>query len=56
MLWQAVFDGLRSSGATEAQAIEWLQSKKARHALDGPLGDALRKLGFAQGEIAGEWL
>jgi hypothetical protein len=37
-------------GATQEQAIEWLQSKDPRRALDGSLGDSLRSLGKAYGE------
>jgi hypothetical protein len=49
ILWQAVFEGLIESGKTEAQAIEWLQSKSARWALDTDLGNDLRALGRAFG-------
>jgi len=45
MLWNAVAQGMVNSGMTEAKAIKWLQSKDARHALDGELGTALVKLG-----------
>ena len=48
-LWQAVFEGLRVGGMSEEQAIEWLQSKNPRWALDGPLGTQIIDLGFAYG-------
>lgn len=52
-LWQAVYDGLREAGISDAKAIEWLQSKHARWAMDGSLGDAIRKLGHDYGLQAG---
>jgi hypothetical protein len=45
ILWQAMFDGLRAKGWSEAKALEWLQSKGPRWELDGSLGDALEELG-----------
>ena len=53
ILWQAVFEGLQESGMTEAQAIDWLQSRLARHALDGVLGADLKTLGNAYGLTQG---
>jgi hypothetical protein len=45
ILWQAIYEGIRERGFTHKQAIEWLQSKGPRWALDGELGDKLRELG-----------
>jgi hypothetical protein len=45
ILWQAVYEGIRKRGLTHEQAIEWLQSKGPRWALDGELGDKLTELG-----------
>lgn len=45
--WQGVFDGLIDKGLSEAEAFEWLQSKDARHMLDGPTGEWLRGIGRA---------
>ena len=50
LLWQAVFDGLQEAGMSEVEAIEWLQSKSARWAMDGELGDSIRALGHAYGK------
>lgn len=50
ILWQAIFTSMVEGGATQEQAIEWLQSKDPRRALDGSLGDSLRSLGKAYGE------
>lgn len=49
MLWQAVYDGLRAGGCTDAQAVEWLQSKAPRWLLDDSLGTALIELGHKTG-------
>lgn len=49
-LWQAVFEGLIAAGYSEAKAIEWLQSKSARWALDCELGDKLTAIGFEFGK------
>lgn len=55
MLWNAIAAGLSASGWSEDQIKEWLQSKATRWALDGDLGDDIRKLGEAYAEkIAGE--
>ena len=45
MLWNAIANGLAAKGWTEEQIKDWLQSKSARWALDGDLGDAISKLG-----------
>lgn len=49
IIWQGVYDGLRYKGLSHAKAVEWLQSKAPRWALDGSLGDAIRQLGFDLG-------
>lgn len=41
MVWNAVASSLHDRGWTDDQIKEWLQSKNARWALDGTLGDAL---------------
>lgn len=51
MLWQAVYDGLLSNGHTHKSAVEWLQSKNARWALDGELGQKIASIGFEFGRI-----
>lgn len=45
ILWNAIAKRLFESGWTDAQIKEWLQSKSPRYALDGPLGDAIERLG-----------
>lgn len=49
LLWQAVYEGLVDAGRTHEQAVDWLQSKSARWALDGELGDQLEEIGRALG-------
>ena len=49
ILWQGVYDAMRADGCTHEQAIGWLQSKGARWALDGALGDRLQELGRVTG-------
>lgn len=44
LFWQGFYAGLRKNGATHKQAIAVLQSKAARHMLDGE-GDTLSELG-----------
>lgn len=50
-LWNAIYNGLRLQGWSDKDAVEWLQSKSPRWALDNELGDAIEKLGleFAKG-------
>ena len=45
ILWQATYDAMREAGRTDAQAVEWLQSKAPRWLLDGEHGEKLRALG-----------
>lgn len=52
ILWQGVFNGLREAGYSEKQAIDWLQSKSPRWALDCELGEKLREIGFEFGKLA----
>lgn len=50
--WQGFYDGLRKKGMTHEKAMEVLQSKAARHMLDGhddeikTLGEKLATEGF----------
>lgn len=53
IFWQAVFEGLQEGGMTETQAIDWLQSKNPRWALDGSLGTILRQIGRETGRAHG---
>jgi len=43
IVWNAIAGELHKRHWTDKQIQEWLQSKKARWALDGELGDALVK-------------
>jgi hypothetical protein len=52
ILWQGVYDGLRSRGMSHRKAVEWLQSRETRWLLDGELGATLTKLGNAIGAAA----
>lgn len=45
MLWNAIAGALAQKGWTEPMIKEWLQSKKARWALDGYLGEEIDALG-----------
>lgn len=45
MLWNAIANGLHARGWSNKQIKDWLQSKGARWALDGSVGDAIEKLG-----------
>lgn len=49
ILWQAVYDALTAEGCTHDQAIDWLQSTGPRYALDGEIGEKIRKVGLALG-------
>lgn len=53
MLWNAIANELHTAGWSEEKIRDWLQSKSARWALDGDLGDALRDMGkkYAQKHI-----
>lgn len=44
-LWNSIYAALRERGWTDKQAVDWLQSKEARWALDGELGEAIIALG-----------
>jgi hypothetical protein len=44
-LWNAIANGLHQRGWTEEQIKDWLQSKSARWALDGSLGESIEQLG-----------
>lgn len=46
IVWQGVFNALLDQGKTEEQAIDILQSKHMRWALDGELSDILAKAGY----------
>jgi hypothetical protein len=46
MLWNSIANGLVARGWTEEQVFDWLQSKSARWALDGDLGEAVIELGM----------
>ena len=52
LLWQAVYEGLVQSGMSHKQAVDWLQSKSPRWALDGDLGDKIEALGKEFGRHA----
>ncbi len=41
MVWGAVADEMQKRGWKEEQILEWLQSKNARWALDGELGNMI---------------
>jgi hypothetical protein len=45
MLWQAIAGVLNKRGWTEEEIQTWLQSKGARWALDGDLGEQIERLG-----------
>ena len=45
MLWQTVFERLIERGWSEEDAIAFLQSKGARHALDGVAGQMIEGVG-----------
>lgn len=46
IFWNAFVNGLIASGLTEAEAIEWVQSKKARWMLDGELSDVIEGIAY----------
>ncbi len=47
MLWNAIASELHAAKWPEARIRDWLQSKQARWALDGDLGNRIRKAGRA---------
>jgi hypothetical protein len=53
ILWNAIAANLHGRGWSDAEIKQWLQSKEARWALDGSLGEALIELGnrFADTEL-----
>jgi hypothetical protein len=51
-LWNAIASEMNSRGWDDEEIQEWLQSKAARWALDGELGEALIKLGKKFGKTA----
>lgn len=50
-LWNAIANEFEKRGWSEQEILEWLQSKAARWALDGRLGELIEKAGveFAAG-------
>lgn len=52
ILWNAIASEMNARGWTDEEIKEWLQSKAARWACDGELGDSLRKLGKQFGKKA----
>jgi hypothetical protein len=50
ILWNAIAKSLHSKGWSEIAIKDWLQSKEARWALDGELGEALEALGATWAE------
>jgi hypothetical protein len=47
LVWNAIAGALHKRGWTDSQIKDWLQSKQARWALDGELGEAIQDLGDA---------
>jgi predicted transcriptional regulator len=52
MLWNAIASEMNAKGWTDEEIKEWLQSKAARWACDGELGEAIIKLGKKFGKKA----
>lgn len=44
VLWGAIADEMHKAGFSEEKIQEWLQSKCARWAMDGELGEAVREV------------
>jgi hypothetical protein len=52
ILWNAIAAEMNARGWTDEEIQEWLQSKAARWACDGALGEALRAIGKEFGSTA----